>query len=243
MRKQLAALGVAEEAATRILAVMACRSIEELQGALGPSEAVDELQLLFQLAEGYGYGSWLEYDASVVRGLAYYTGAPLLLCAQARRCAWRCSACGSGASFLWRESCMWRGWLLQMLGWKVRESCVGRARQRWPRPGRRNADVSVQMRCVLVGWSCWAVPDAVLRLSSAVCGYDTELGLAGRLSWRMYSGRSWYIADAAVYCSWGWTRCGSVGHCVWDTVAGLMSVWLAGSWGGSESEGECRHGV
>lgn len=78
VRKQLAALGVSDGAATRILTVMSCRSIGELQAALGPSEAVDELQLLFQLAEGYGYGDWLEYDASVVRGLAYYTGAPLL---------------------------------------------------------------------------------------------------------------------------------------------------------------------
>lgn len=75
VRKQLAALGVGQEAATRVLAVMACGSLEELQQALGPSEAVDELQMLFQLAEGYGYGAWLEYDASVVRGLAYYTGA------------------------------------------------------------------------------------------------------------------------------------------------------------------------
>lgn len=75
VRKQLAALDVGDEAATRILAVMACRSIADLQEELGPSEAVDELRLLFELAEGYGYGDWLEYDASVVRGLAYYTGA------------------------------------------------------------------------------------------------------------------------------------------------------------------------
>lgn len=76
VRKQLAAVDVGATAATKILEVMACRSIDELQAALGPSEAVAELQLLFQLAEGYGYGEWLEYDASVVRGLAYYTGAP-----------------------------------------------------------------------------------------------------------------------------------------------------------------------
>ena len=29
---------------------------------------------LFEIAEAYGYGDWLYFDASVVRGLAYYTG-------------------------------------------------------------------------------------------------------------------------------------------------------------------------
>ena len=34
---------------------------------------VDILSLL-RLAEGYGISEWLQFDASVVRGLAYYTG-------------------------------------------------------------------------------------------------------------------------------------------------------------------------
>lgn len=38
------------------------------------SPAVQDLQRLFELAEGYGYAGWLQFDASVVRGLAYYTG-------------------------------------------------------------------------------------------------------------------------------------------------------------------------
>lgn len=29
---------------------------------------------LFSLAEKYGYSEWLQFDASIVRGLAYYTG-------------------------------------------------------------------------------------------------------------------------------------------------------------------------
>ncbi|PNH06479.1 Histidine--tRNA ligase [Tetrabaena socialis] len=37
-------------------------------------EAVDELQRLFALADGYGFREWLLFDPSVVRGLAYYTG-------------------------------------------------------------------------------------------------------------------------------------------------------------------------
>jgi ATP phosphoribosyltransferase regulatory subunit HisZ len=38
------------------------------------SEALGDLQRLWALAAGYGYQDWLVFDASVVRGLAYYTG-------------------------------------------------------------------------------------------------------------------------------------------------------------------------
>lgn len=37
-------------------------------------EAVADLKKLFSLAEQYGYADWICFDASVVRGLAYYTG-------------------------------------------------------------------------------------------------------------------------------------------------------------------------
>jgi len=37
-------------------------------------EAVADLKKLFSLAEQYGYSQWINFDASVVRGLAYYTG-------------------------------------------------------------------------------------------------------------------------------------------------------------------------
>ena len=33
-----------------------------------------ELRTLFDLARAYGYDDWLAFDASLVRGLAYYTG-------------------------------------------------------------------------------------------------------------------------------------------------------------------------
>lgn len=42
---------------------------------LGSSvEALAELKQLFSLAEKYGYSDWIQFDASIVRGLAYYTG-------------------------------------------------------------------------------------------------------------------------------------------------------------------------
>lgn len=57
---------------------MQVRSLEDLQQLLGnDSTAVQQLQRLFQLAQGYGYQDWLVFDASIVRGLAYYTGQSL----------------------------------------------------------------------------------------------------------------------------------------------------------------------
>lgn len=46
-------------------------SIEILGGA---GEAIADLKQLFSLAEKFGYSEWIQFDASVVRGLAYYTG-------------------------------------------------------------------------------------------------------------------------------------------------------------------------
>lgn len=44
-------------------------------GILGSDgEAVADLKKLFSLSEHYGYSQWISFDASVVRGLAYYTG-------------------------------------------------------------------------------------------------------------------------------------------------------------------------
>jgi histidyl-tRNA synthetase len=38
------------------------------------SSAISELNTLFELIEAYGMSEWVQFDASVVRGLAYYTG-------------------------------------------------------------------------------------------------------------------------------------------------------------------------
>jgi histidyl-tRNA synthetase len=40
----------------------------------GAGEAIADLKQLFSLAEKFGYSEWIQFDASVVRGLAYYTG-------------------------------------------------------------------------------------------------------------------------------------------------------------------------
>ena len=46
-------------------------NVETLGGA---GEAIADLKQLFSLAENFGYSKWIQFDASVVRGLAYYTG-------------------------------------------------------------------------------------------------------------------------------------------------------------------------
>ena len=49
--------------------------MESLGKNLGEeSVAVKELTSLFSALEAYGISGWIEFDASIVRGLAYYTG-------------------------------------------------------------------------------------------------------------------------------------------------------------------------
>jgi len=67
---------VPEEAARKIVASLSLRSVKELEALIGDSssEAVTDMTTLFDMAEAYGFADWLIFDASVVRGLAYYTG-------------------------------------------------------------------------------------------------------------------------------------------------------------------------
>ena len=78
VEEELAGLGLGAEAVSGLLAALATRSVADLAELLGPegAEATDELRRLFELGEAYGLGEWLVFDASVVRGLAYYTGEP-----------------------------------------------------------------------------------------------------------------------------------------------------------------------
>ncbi|KAI7841786.1 hypothetical protein COHA_004651 [Chlorella ohadii] len=72
---ELAKLGVAADAIEGILQALAIKTVEELESLLGAdNHAVADLRQLFSLAAAYGYADWLVFDASVVRGLAYYTG-------------------------------------------------------------------------------------------------------------------------------------------------------------------------
>lgn len=75
MTLELTALDLNEEAIQGILGLTEIESVAHLEQLLGKdNEAVVEIKSLFALAESSGCSSYLEFDPSVVRGLAYYTG-------------------------------------------------------------------------------------------------------------------------------------------------------------------------
>ncbi|CAL5381048.1 unnamed protein product [Camellia sinensis] len=94
IKKELRSAELSDEAIEELLQVLSIKSLTKLEeeictgfvnnnhfiqvflckklGAAG--EAVADLKRLFSLAEKFGYSEWIQFDASVVRGLAYYTG-------------------------------------------------------------------------------------------------------------------------------------------------------------------------
>ena len=75
IQAQLSDLGLSSDSITTILSVLGKTDLDSLSSALNSdSEALIELQSLFSLCESYGISDWVSFDASVVRGLAYYTG-------------------------------------------------------------------------------------------------------------------------------------------------------------------------
>ena len=75
VEEELTELGLSKEAMDGIVAATRIGTLEELQQLLGEgNEASQELQQLFDIAEGYGIADYLQLDTSCVRGLAYYTG-------------------------------------------------------------------------------------------------------------------------------------------------------------------------
>ena len=72
---QLSELGLESSSISTIQSVLSINDLSSLTSALGgDSAAVGELNALFALTDAYGISEWIEFDASVVRGLAYYTG-------------------------------------------------------------------------------------------------------------------------------------------------------------------------
>ncbi|GMH10026.1 hypothetical protein Nepgr_011867 [Nepenthes gracilis] len=75
VKRELKSTGMSDEAVGQLLEVLSIKSLAKLEEILGSSgEAVADLKQLFSFAEKTGYSEWIQFDASVVRGLAYYTG-------------------------------------------------------------------------------------------------------------------------------------------------------------------------
>ncbi|CCD17726.1 unnamed protein product [Trypanosoma congolense IL3000] len=72
---QLATIGLESDVVNAITSALSLKTIDEIAQCIGEGhEAVQELKDFLAQVEGYGFGDWVVFDASVVRGLAYYTG-------------------------------------------------------------------------------------------------------------------------------------------------------------------------
>ena len=72
---QLSDLGLDDDSISTIQAVLGISNLSDLGGSLDAgSTASNELGALFSLIDSYGISDWVQFDASIVRGLAYYTG-------------------------------------------------------------------------------------------------------------------------------------------------------------------------
>lgn len=75
IEEQLSELGHSSEVVSSIQSVLGIKDMKSLKKSLeDKSAAVSELNTLFDLIDSYGMSDWVEFDASIVRGLAYYTG-------------------------------------------------------------------------------------------------------------------------------------------------------------------------
>jgi len=74
--RQLAALEppLKPEIIATIKSTLSIKSLDELKTILPDSSVVKDFEQLWALAKAYGYDDWIQFDASIVRGLSYYTG-------------------------------------------------------------------------------------------------------------------------------------------------------------------------
>lgn len=75
VEEEMKKLGLSPTMVSEIIESLSIRSLQALQKQIGKEHAASQdLEKLFELAQGYGFADWLVLDVSVVRGLAYYTG-------------------------------------------------------------------------------------------------------------------------------------------------------------------------
>eukprot|EP00559_Dactyliosolen_fragilissimus_P007371 CAMPEP_0184871038 /NCGR_PEP_ID=MMETSP0580-20130426/39650_1 /TAXON_ID=1118495 /ORGANISM="Dactyliosolen fragilissimus" /LENGTH=507 /DNA_ID=CAMNT_0027373479 /DNA_START=140 /DNA_END=1663 /DNA_ORIENTATION=- len=75
IQDDLEELGLDRSVVEKLTSVLTNNSIESIASVLSPdSAAVKQLSQLMDLCKSYSIDDWILFDASVVRGLAYYTG-------------------------------------------------------------------------------------------------------------------------------------------------------------------------
>lgn len=75
VEQQLIALELEPSIVDLITKTLQLKSLDEIAKTIGEGhDALKDLRICFDIVAAYGYGDWVVFDASVVRGLAYYTG-------------------------------------------------------------------------------------------------------------------------------------------------------------------------
>jgi histidyl-tRNA synthetase len=75
IQDELNELGLSRDVVDQLLKTLSSGSIDVLRDQLGDeSQAVRQLTQFMELCDAYDVQDWIIFDASVVRGLAYYTG-------------------------------------------------------------------------------------------------------------------------------------------------------------------------
>ncbi len=75
VREEVVKAGLDPSLMDRLAELFSLDSLDAVAGMVGEDhDSIRELRQLFALAEHYGFADWLQFDASLVRGLAYYTG-------------------------------------------------------------------------------------------------------------------------------------------------------------------------
>ena len=73
--KMLEEVGMSSSQVQQLNEYLSKTDMLELKDSLQDTEGIEELQHLQQLMDTAGYGAYLQFDISIVRGLSYYTGA------------------------------------------------------------------------------------------------------------------------------------------------------------------------
>eukprot|EP01034_Spumella_vulgaris_P039873 gene39873-49279_t len=75
LQSDMAEIGLDRAVVEDLLASLQIKDIDHFAAKLGPdSEGVRDVRRLLELLDLYGVRQWAQFDASVVRGLAYYSG-------------------------------------------------------------------------------------------------------------------------------------------------------------------------
>ena len=75
IEEQLSELGHSSDVINKIQTILGIKDMDNLRSSQeDSSSAILELDTLFDLIDAYGMSEWVQFDASIVRGLAYYTG-------------------------------------------------------------------------------------------------------------------------------------------------------------------------